>query len=77
MNDLSEGQRINAIFWPDDAKIMVDPKSGAKEMVVSMQPGQGEMVPWIKVYFKDGRESLVNCALLATVELAPIKAEEV
>ena len=46
---------------------------GITSMVVSMQAGQGGMVPWIRVESTKGLEALINCANLEGVKLTPRK----
>lgn len=76
MNSLEEGVRVDRVYFPDGTKQIVDPKSGVKEMVVSMEAGQYGAVPWIKVFQHNGQTHLINCEKLARVDLVPIKGED-
>lgn len=63
-----EGREVKQIFFDDDSEIAVYPYGPAKTMVVSMEPGQMGMVPWIHLTFDDGREITWNASHLAGVE---------
>lgn len=71
MNELTEGAKVVACWTGGN-----DPKKWVADdhetMVIVMQPGQGGMVPWIKVVGAGNkRVALINCASLEGVRLAP------
>ncbi len=70
MNDLSEGARVDSVYFESGSKIIVGPTDGVNEMVVSMEAGQHGTVPWIKIYMKGGKVRLINCEKLAAIDLA-------
>lgn len=73
MNELSEGAKVDVAWTCDDKNVWTAGKMGITSMVVSMQAGQGGMVPWIRVESTKGLEALINCANLEGVKLTPRK----
>lgn len=62
----SEGVRINAIFFEDDCVIRVG--ESCDEIIVSMEHGERDFVPWLEVW-KDGQcVSMWNAAAVCGIE---------
>lgn len=70
INELQQGRRVNRIVFPDD-QYLGDDDDKIEGMWVVEVPGNGAMVPWIKVIFKDGTNYIVNAAHLAMVIINP------
>lgn len=60
MAKLIEGLHLSTLWWPDGAIIRVDEE--LISIVVSMEYGQGNMVPWALAAQVDGPTHLYNLA---------------
>lgn len=55
--------------WTGDGPGWKIGEFGIKSMIITMENGQMEGVPWIRICFEDKKETLINCAALEGLEL--------
>lgn len=75
-HELKEGAQLKSVFGPAPMEIYCEIGHApiqAKEIVVSMQPGQMGMVPWAKATLNNGKVRLLNLALME--EVVPLEDE--
>jgi len=65
-NELRDGRPVSAVVYPDDRTVGLD--EDVTSMTVCYVPGQGGMVPWIRVIGVDGKTALINVEHVAVVE---------
>lgn len=68
MKTFKDGIVVNQITWRDNS-IMQKGKPGIVNMEISMEPGQGAMVPFVKITWKDGDVGMVAVSNLDLVVL--------
>ncbi len=64
-----EGQKVKSVFWPEGGELC----AGSADVIslrITMQNGQMAEVPWLEVFYTDGRRTLFNLALVEGVQIS-------
>ena len=72
-HELREGTKVAGITYVGEQFWSAD---DVKSMVISEQPGQMGMVPWVRIERENGDVGLANCALLEHIALVQDRREQ-